>query len=137
MNASNSRCAVSVSSTACRQKGWLRNSTLLRLEPENCLRLHRVTYPQYWRWSDAIRDTAVLQGRLQAVFGWSVYVGVNANPRSLRNFPLQANGAEMLRLACCMATELRYPCLLSSSRCVAYRGSTFGNRFSCTRIRRR
>jgi DNA polymerase-1 len=25
--------------------------------------------------------------------------------RTLRNFPMQANGAEMLRLACCLATE--------------------------------
>ena len=29
----------------------------------------------------------------------------NPNPRSLVNFPMQANGAEMLRLACCLATE--------------------------------
>ena len=34
-----------------------------------------------------------------------MHVGDNANPRSLRNFPMQANGAEMLRLACCLATE--------------------------------
>jgi DNA polymerase I len=27
------------------------------------------------------------------------------NARSIRNFPMQANGAEMLRLACCLATE--------------------------------
>ena len=27
------------------------------------------------------------------------------NPRSLRNFPMQANGAEMLRLACCLGIE--------------------------------
>ena len=27
------------------------------------------------------------------------------NPRFFRNFPMQANGAEMLRLACCLATE--------------------------------
>ena len=27
------------------------------------------------------------------------------NDRSLRNFPMQGNGAEMLRLACCPATE--------------------------------
>ena len=27
------------------------------------------------------------------------------NPRSVMNFPMQANGAEMLRLACCLATE--------------------------------
>src|SRR5262249_12746330 len=40
-----------------------------------------------------------------AAFGWTIHVGSNANPRSLRNFPLQANGAEMLRLACIRATE--------------------------------
>ncbi|MBN8625974.1 MAG: DNA polymerase I [Planctomycetes bacterium] len=69
------------------------------------LRLHRATYPVYWKWSDAIRDYAILHGKLQATFGWTVRVGENVNPRSLRNFPLQANGGEMLRLACCLATE--------------------------------
>jgi hypothetical protein len=69
------------------------------------LRLHHGTYPTYWRWSDAIRDYAILRGELQAVFGWTVHVGENVNPRSLRNFPLQGNGGEMLRLACCFATE--------------------------------
>jgi hypothetical protein len=29
----------------------------------------------------------------------------DVNPRSVRNFPMQANGAEMMRLACCLATE--------------------------------
>ena len=32
-------------------------------------------------------------------------MGPDVNPRSLRNFAMQANGAEMLRLACCCATE--------------------------------
>jgi DNA polymerase I len=27
------------------------------------------------------------------------------NPRSMRNFHMEANGAEMLRLACCLGTE--------------------------------
>ena len=69
------------------------------------LQLHHQTYPKYWRWSDAIRDYAVLHGELRAVFGWTVHVTEDANPRSLRNFPLQANGGEMLRLACSLATE--------------------------------
>src|SRR5262249_37675437 len=67
--------------------------------------LHRRTYPRYWQWSDAVEMTAMLSGQLQAAFGWTVHVGQDANPRSLRNFPLQANGAEMLRLACILATE--------------------------------
>jgi DNA polymerase family A len=69
------------------------------------LRLHRETYPVFWDWSDAAIDHAMLLGRLQTVFGWTLHTGVSVNPRSFRNFPMQANGAEMLRLACCLATE--------------------------------
>jgi hypothetical protein len=69
------------------------------------LRTHRETYRTFWRWSDAAVDYAMLTGSLHTVFGWHVHVGENPNPRSLRNYPMQANGAEMLRLACCLATE--------------------------------
>ena len=69
------------------------------------LRLHRETYPVFWRWSEAAVNHAMLRGWLGTVFGWTVHVGPKANPRSLANFPMQANGAEMLRLACCLATE--------------------------------
>jgi DNA polymerase I-like protein with 3'-5' exonuclease and polymerase domains len=69
------------------------------------LRAHRETYRSFWRWSDAALDTAMLHGSLCTVFGWHIRIGENTNPRSLRNFPMQANGAEMLRLACCLATE--------------------------------
>ena len=69
------------------------------------LDLHRRTYPTFWRWSDAVESYAMLHGSLWTVFGWTLHVGAGVNPRSLRNFPMQANGAEMLRLACCLATE--------------------------------
>src|SRR5215471_748049 len=69
------------------------------------LRAHRETYRDFWRWSDAVVDHAMLTGALHTVFGWHIHVGENPNPRMLRNFPMQANGAEMLRLACCLATE--------------------------------
>ena len=58
------------------------------------LRAHRDTYRTFWRWSDAALDYAMLRGSLYTVFGWHVRVGNNPNPRSLRNFPMQANGAE-------------------------------------------
>jgi DNA polymerase I len=50
-------------------------------------------------------DVAILSGRLSTVFGWPIHVTDNARPTALRNYPMQANGAEMLRLACCLATE--------------------------------
>ena len=69
------------------------------------LRAHHETYRQFWDWSDAAVDQAMLLGVTSTVFGWPVRVGDRSNPRSLRNFPMQANGAEMLRIACCLATE--------------------------------
>jgi hypothetical protein len=69
------------------------------------LRAHRETYRSFWAWSDAIVDQAMLVGVIHTVFGWPVRVNERSNPRSLRNFPMQANGAEMLRIACCLATE--------------------------------
>jgi hypothetical protein len=69
------------------------------------LLMHRETFRDFWRWSDAVQDFAMMHGCLGTVFGWRVHVGADANPRSLRNFPMRANGAEMMRLACCLATE--------------------------------
>jgi hypothetical protein len=73
------------------------------------LNLHRQIYPEYWRWSEACVSHAMLHGHLTASFGWRVHVGPQTRPTSLRNFLLQANGAEMLRLACILATERRLP----------------------------
>ena len=48
----------------------------------------------------------MLTNDTHTVFGWHMHVHAdNCNPRLLRNFPMQANGAEMLRLSCCLATE--------------------------------
>jgi hypothetical protein len=69
------------------------------------LRAHHETYRRFWEWSDAAVDQAMLVGVIHTVFGWPVHIGERPNPRSLRNFPVQANGAEMLRIACCLATE--------------------------------
>ena len=44
-------------------------------------------------------------GQLYTVYGWTIHLGTISNPRSLRNFPMQANGAEMLRLGCCFGIE--------------------------------
>jgi hypothetical protein len=69
------------------------------------LRMRRETYRKFWRWSDAVVDYTMLKGSLHTVFGWQGHIGGDTNPRSLRNFPMQGNGAEMLRLACCLGTE--------------------------------
>jgi hypothetical protein len=92
------------------QYGMQSESLALRIAQPPCvardlLRAHRETYRRFWAWSDAAVDQAMLVGVIHTVFGWPIHIGEESNPRSLRNFPMQANGAEMLRLACCLGTE--------------------------------
>jgi hypothetical protein len=78
-------------------------------EGRHLLGQHRRTFRRFWEWSDLVEMEGVLTGRLWTVFGWTLHahgdVNGDVNVRSLRNFPMQGNGAEMLRLACCLATE--------------------------------
>ena len=37
--------------------------------------------------------------KMESVFGWPLYLSNSPNRRTLYNFPMQSNGAEMLRLA--------------------------------------
>ena len=87
------------------ETGLARRLGISQAHGRELLGLHRETFRQFWRWSDAVQDQAVLSGKLETVFGWRVKVGPETTPTSLRNFPMQANGAEMMRLAACLATE--------------------------------
>ena len=77
------------------------------VEARDLLRHHHETYRVFWAWAEANVNVALVGGTLKTVYGWPLRCGPNKepNPRSLLNFPMQANGAEMLRLAACMATE--------------------------------
>jgi hypothetical protein len=69
------------------------------------LELHKRTYAKFWRWSEAAVNYASMYGHIYTVFGWRCKAGAAFNPRAFSNFPMQSNGAEMLRLACCFAVE--------------------------------
>jgi DNA polymerase I-like protein with 3'-5' exonuclease and polymerase domains len=76
------------------------------------LRHHRNCYPDFWKWSHDTVATAILLREMQTVMGWKMKVPprINAqegpNMRSLANFPMQANGSEMLRVAVINAHHL-------------------------------
>jgi hypothetical protein len=75
------------------------------IEAQDALRKLAAAYPTFWEWAEHVVDVGILTGRLSTVFGWPIHVTDNSRPTALRNYPMQANGAEMLRLACCLATE--------------------------------
>jgi hypothetical protein len=69
------------------------------------LEAHQETFRTFWKWSDGAVDFAMIKGHIYTTMGWTLHIGAESNPRSLSNFPMQANGAEMMRLAACLATE--------------------------------
>jgi DNA polymerase I len=63
------------------------------------IELHKRTYPRFWQWRAEKVQTAMLERRIESVFGWPLRISVSPNKRTLYNFPMQSGGAEMLRLA--------------------------------------
>lgn len=61
--------------------------------------LHKRTYRVFWRWSDDMVEAAILARSQRTVFGWPRRLIGGERLTSIRNFPMQANGAEMMRIA--------------------------------------
>ena len=66
---------------------------------------HKRRYRKFWQWSDAVVSRGMQGFPLSTVFGWRLHPTEYSRPTTLMNFPMQANGAEILRLACCLGIE--------------------------------
>ena len=73
------------------------------------LKSHHETFPRFWRWEDAVENAAMSTRMLETVYGWRMRILHGAKSGTISNFPMQANGAEMLVLACCYAVERNIP----------------------------
>jgi hypothetical protein len=60
---------------------------------------HKRTYPRFWQWRANLVQQAMLNRRIESVLGWPLRITSSPNQRTLFNFPAQAGGADMLRLA--------------------------------------
>jgi hypothetical protein len=76
-----------------------------RAEADRLIAMHRRAYPRYWEFVAANLETAAFERRLWTVLDWRLNDAHIQKRNSLVNFPAQATGAEILRLACCLATE--------------------------------
>jgi DNA polymerase family A len=66
---------------------------------------HKRNFPRFWQWRAERIQAAMLERRIESVFGWPLRITSSPNQRTLANYIAQANGAEMLRLATWRLTE--------------------------------
>jgi hypothetical protein len=67
--------------------------------------LHHELFADYWRWSNRAVNHAMLVGWQSTVFDWRYRLPPNPRPTAVRNFPIQSNAAEMLRLGHSLISE--------------------------------
>ena len=79
------------------------------------LQLHAETYPAFSKWKENHLNRSLLGFAPITIFGWELEPLDTTKPTTLKNFPIQATGAEMLRLACCLATEAGVRVVLRST----------------------
>ena len=75
-------------------------------EAHEMLNQHREQFSQYWRWSDDWVQHSLQSGIMRTAFGWTCRTGITEfNERSIRNWPIQSAGADILRIACILAAR--------------------------------
>lgn len=60
---------------------------------------HKRTFSTYWAWNDKQIRLARNRGWIESIDGWTEWVSYKTKDTQLKNFPSQANGAVMLRIA--------------------------------------
>jgi DNA polymerase family A len=98
--------------------GFSQQAKISLLRAETIIDQHKRLFPRFWRWIKQVVETAYGQGFIASEFGWRYHNVVperrlngkliGTNPRTLMDFPAQANGAEIMRLAASMLVEAGY-----------------------------
>jgi DNA polymerase-1 len=63
------------------------------------------TFGQFKAWLDRVVQAAWCTRVMRTGSGWTQRVSARPNERSLRNWPIQSAGADILRRACCLLVE--------------------------------
>jgi DNA polymerase I-like protein with 3'-5' exonuclease and polymerase domains len=67
---------------------------------------HRGLFSTYWAWVEDWVARALNTGAMRTAFGWTCRTGITEfNERSIGNFPVQATGADILRISCIWANR--------------------------------
>ena len=69
------------------------------VEAQNLITRMGHTFPVYTEWVQRVIGGGIMRGSLSTCFGWS-RLTVSDRSTTIRNWPVQSAGAEMLRLAC-------------------------------------
>lgn len=83
---------------------FARRANLHIIKAKELFRMHKTVFKVYWDWITNFCDLGQLIGEVTTRYGWK-YFTTTRKPRTLQNWPMQAHGSEILRLAICLCLE--------------------------------
>jgi DNA polymerase I-like protein with 3'-5' exonuclease and polymerase domains len=78
--------------------GIARQLAVSEVEAKNLLDQHKRLYPVFWNWAEQMVPSVSLAGEVQTRQFWRCAVGFNSKERTWQNWPMQAAGADIMRL---------------------------------------
>ncbi len=70
---------------------------------ENLFEAHKRRYPKYWHFIESIKNYAAQNPSIKSTYSWPLHITTYTKSTTIGNFPMQANGADITRLACILA----------------------------------
>ena len=97
-------------------KSLARRLKVSLVEAQDMIAAHRDLYHVFWQWTEINTVHAPHKGEIFTPLGWRMRIvdmdgqkkasgKIHSNYRTLLNWPMQSVGADMMRLAACMASE--------------------------------
>lgn len=83
---------------------FAKNVKISLAEANYIVKWHKRRYRKYWEWNKQFIDFGMLTGLIKTNFNWYFHTK-GAKYRTLQNWPMQAYGAEILRLAIILCVE--------------------------------
>lgn len=78
--------------------GTARKLGISEREAQELHKEHQKLFPVFWNWSERRVVTAMHRGSIRTRLGWRCWVPSESNERTWANWPMQASGAEIMRL---------------------------------------
>ena len=84
---------------------FAKRSGVSPVEAKSMYKAYKRTYHKYWEWNQNFCDIGVLTGEVSTNYGWKFRTHHIKRPNTLKNWPMQSHGADILRLAICLCLE--------------------------------
>jgi hypothetical protein len=86
-------------------EGFALRTGIPLIQAKMMVKAHKQQFYKYWKWNSNFVDMGIMSGRVKTNFNWQFYTTGVQHINSLKNWGMQSNGGDILRLAISMCFD--------------------------------